>query len=430
MYDIYPSNICLMCEVSRIWLWLARYKLNIPYNMDISATLNCQNIIKKRIRDNKSVYNFGLGANPIKQPDFFINKIQQYADRKEYTSSEGIPELNDTLLDIYSEHNFANKILVGNGLKELIFIVQSAFEGKIFHITPSWISYKEQVVLLHKLDSLIEIKTTIENGYRIDLNILEQKLRDHKHEDKLIIFNNPNNPTGLIYTNEEIENISKLLKKYNCIVLADEIYMNLVHDERVTSISEHIPELTIIGSSISKDLGCGGYRLGWLIFPKEQLPLFNKCNSYCSSMYSCASVPIQYATHEMLKNKTLFNKHCTSSITVYKHISNEICNILQHSDIRFIPPNSSWYIFLDFYNYRHKLRNKGVHTSRDLSKLLIDEIGVISVPGESFNIDGLHLRFSLIDFEVTDIHNVHVEDINLTKMKEGIHKLLTLLESI
>ena len=391
--------------------------------MDISATLNCQTIIKKRISDNKPVYNFGLGANPIKQPQFYINKLKQYADRKEYTSSEGIPELNSILLDQYSKNNYANKVLIGNGLKELIFIIQSAFDGKIFHITPSWISYKEQILLLNKQDDLIEIKTNIENNYRINLEELEQKLNDYKNDNKLIIFNNPNNPTGLIYTNDEVNNISKVLKKYNCVVLADEIYMNLCYNEPVKSISEYIPELTIIGSSVSKDLGCGGYRLGWLIFPEEQNILFNKCNSYCSSIYSCASVPIQYATYEMLKNTELFNNHCNTSINIYKYISEEICAILLQSKIKFIPPNSSWYIFLDFSNYKQKLLNKGVNNSYDLSKLLINEIGIVCVPGDNFNIDGLYLRFSLIDFEI-------LENINLTKMKEGIYKLLVLLESI
>ena len=154
--------------------------------MNVSATLNCQTIIKQRIKDGLPVYNFGLGANPIKQPEFYINKLKQYADRKEYTSSEGIPELNSILLDQYSKNNYANKVLIGNGLKELIFIIQSAFDGKIFHITPSWISYKEQISLLNKQDDLIEIETTIENNYRINLEELEQKLNDYKN-DKLII---------------------------------------------------------------------------------------------------------------------------------------------------------------------------------------------------------------------------------------------------
>ena len=398
--------------------------------MNVSATLNCQNIIKLRVKDGLPVYNFGLGANPIKQPEFYIRKIQEYAACKSYTSSEGIPELNDTLLDIYSGNGYADKVLVGNGLKELLFIVQSAFEGKIIHITPSWISYKEQIVLLGKEDDLIEIRTTIDDDYRVDLDILEQTLEEYKEHNKLLMFNNPNNPTGLVYTDEETENISRLLRKYDCVVLADEIYMNLTHHGRVRSISEYIPELTIIGSSVSKDLGCGGYRLGWLIFPKEQNALFNKCNSYCSSIYSCASVPIQYATGEMLRNKDLFTSHCEVSVKIYRYISGEICNILRSSKIRFIPPNSSWYVFLNFSEYEQRLSEKGIHTSYELSELLVNEIGMVCVPGANFNIDGLYLRISLVDFEIPDMSDLVVEDINITKMIEGMEKLIGLVESM
>ena len=398
--------------------------------MSISATLNCQNIIKKRVNENKLVYNFGLGANPIEQPEFFIQKITQYAKNKQYTSSEGISKLNSILLNIYSRNNYSNKVLVGNGLKELIFIIQSAFDGKIFHITPSWISYKEQIVLLGKEKDLVEIETNMENNYRVDLKLLEQKFEENKDYDKLLIYNNPNNPTGLIYSDEDTENISKLLRKYNCVVFADEIYMNLTYHRKIKSISEYIPDLTIIGSSVSKDLGCGGYRLGWLVFPKEQNTLFNKCNSYCSSVYSCASVPIQYATYEMLKNEELFNNHCELSIKIFKHISGEICNILCQSKLKFIRPNSSWYIFLNFSEYKTELLNKGIHNSYELSQLLINEIGIISVPGQNFNTNELCLRFSLIDFKIVDMNNLLIEDIDITKMKEGIFELLRLLESI
>ena len=105
----------------------------------ISPTLACQEIIKERKKKNLKVYNFGLGANPIKQPDFFIEKVKEYAHLKDYTSSVGIPELNKTIKEMYSTENYkVENVLFGNGLKELIFIVQTSIHAKIFHITPSW----------------------------------------------------------------------------------------------------------------------------------------------------------------------------------------------------------------------------------------------------------------------------------------------------
>ena len=70
----------------------------------------------------------------------------------------------------------------------------------------------------------------MENNYRINLDLLEKKLEENKDCDKLIIYNNPSNPTGLIYSDKETETISKLLRKYNCVIFADEIYMNLTYN--------------------------------------------------------------------------------------------------------------------------------------------------------------------------------------------------------
>ena len=142
--------------------------------MNVSPTLNCKNIIQEKLNNNQIIYNFGLGANPIKQPDFYIDCVKEYSDKKEYTSSEGISELNNTLINIYSTNNYANKILLGNGLKELLYIVQLAFDGKIIHITPSWVSYKEQIKIMNKENDLIELETTYENKYKVDLYLLEK----------------------------------------------------------------------------------------------------------------------------------------------------------------------------------------------------------------------------------------------------------------
>ena len=144
---------------------------------NISPTLNCQEIVNKRREQGLEVYDFGLGANPIYPPRFFIDAVKKYADKKEYTSCEGIKELNTTLKNIYKNNNINYEILVGCGLKELLFIIQLAFEGKIFHITPSWVSYKEQIRILNKENDLIEIHTNIENNYNIDLQLLEKKIK-------------------------------------------------------------------------------------------------------------------------------------------------------------------------------------------------------------------------------------------------------------
>lgn len=399
----------------------------------ISPTLECQNIAKARKENNLPIYNFGLGANRIPQPDFYIQKVKEYAKEKNYTSVQGIPELCNSIINRFSTETYnIDNVLIGNGLKELLYIIQLSFVGKIYHITPSWVSYKEQIKILNKENDLIEIETNLENNYKINLNDLETSLKKYKNYNKLILFNNPNNPTSTFHNPEEVKLIANILNKYNCIVLADEIYMNLTHFNKIETISTYIPHLTIRSSSVSKDLGCGGYRLGWLTFPKELKNLYKKCSANASSIYSCTSTPIQYATSHMLNNKSLFTKHCNFNNKVYKHIVANLCEILYKSKIKFAKPTCAWYIFANFSNYKNKFEKISVTNSYELSSLLLNEIGIISVPGECFNTSGLNLRFSLVDIDIDNIFVMN-EMINITcypKMIEGFTKLVNFLNNL
>ena len=396
-------------------------------NNDISSTLKAKIMLEEYKKNNIQLYNFGLGENPIKQPEYYIKMMQKYADKKQYAQYNGISELNETLKNIYNTENTKYEMLVGNGLKELIFILQLAFKGKIIHITPSWISYKEHIDILNKNDDLIQFETHIDNKYRIDLHKFENMLKNIENIPKIVFINNPNNPTGISYHNNELEQLANIIKKYNCYVFSDEIYLNLGYEQDIKSISHYIPELTIRGTSVSKDLGCGGYRLGWLAFPKNIKQLYNNCAKLSSNIFSCASVPTQHATNYMLLNKEEYTKHYIQSSKIYKYIADKICNILQQSTLKYIKPNAAWYILINFDNYKEPLNFLKIFNGNDLSIFLLNKLHILTVPGESFNINGLNVRFSFIDFE----YNIDQKDkIDISKIIEGINKLVNYLQLI
>lgn len=391
---------------------------------NISATLKSKEIVKNRLLKGLPVYNYGLGANSICQPKYLINKVKEYSIKKYYTSSEGVGELNLSIKNSFTTSKYiVDNVLFGNGLKELLYIVQLCFNGKIFHVTPSWLSYKEQINILNKNDDLVEVNTTIEDNYKINLNVLEKLLKENEKYDKLIIFNNPNNPTGLIHTPEEVEQIALVLKKYNCIVFADEIYMNLTHFNNIETISSFMPELTIRGSSVSKDLACGGYRLGWITFPIELNNLFIKCRAAASSIYSCPCTPIQYACAEMYNNREEMKKFFDYNNRIYKLVSKRCCDILEKSKLKFIRPESSWYIFVDFSEYQDKLLKLNITNSIELGDCLINKLGIVTVAGEHFSSDKLTLRFSLVDIDLSNINTILISQ----RIEEGLKKLIEFL---
>jgi len=367
-------------------------------------------------KDGKTVYNFGLGQNSVKQPELYIELMKKYAHKKEYTSSQGIPELNKTLKSMYNSDKMSYEILVGNGLKELLFVVQCAFKGKIIHVTPSWVSYKEHIDILERNDDLIEIKTSIDNKFRVDLNVLDNVLQEIGDEPKMILLNYPNNPTGTCYTNNELESMAKMLKKHNCIVFGDEIYLNLSYNPNQRSLAYYIPELVIRGSSVSKDLACGGYRLGWLAFPRKLDTFFNRCRLFSSQIYSCAASPIQYATNDILQNTEVCANNANNTIKLFSGIFDEMLPILDDTRLRFVKPNAAWYVFIDFENYRTFFESIGVRDSIDLSTHLLSKFGIVTVAAQHFQHNSFSLRFSLVDFTF-DFENG--SSVDISHMKKG-----------
>ena len=397
--------------------------------ISISPTLQSKLYMEHLQKEGKKVYNFGLGQNSVNQPELYIDFMKKYAHKKEYTSSQGIPELNKTLKNIYNNGKMSYEMLVGNGLKELLFVVQCAFKGKIIHVTPSWVSYKEHIDILERNDDLIEIKTSIENKFRVDLNVLDNVLQEIGGEPKMILLNYPNNPTGTCYSNKELESMAKILKKHNCVVFGDEIYLNLSYNPKQRSLSYYIPELVIRGSSVSKDLACGGYRLGWCAFPETLGKLFAKCCQYGSSVYSCAPVPIQYATQELLENQELCKSYAEKMKELFSHIIRELLPFLDNTKIKYPGIEASWYVYLDFQSYKEGLKKIGVQDSIQLSNYLMVNHHILTVAAQHFGDDSLSLRFSLVDFEF-NLEKETIKDVNIENMKEGFQELCTFLDSL
>jgi len=396
----------------------------------ISPTLQSKLYLEELKKAGKHIYNFGLGENNVKQSSFYIEKIQEYAHKKEYGSSEGIPQLNQTIKNMYNNDKTKYGVLVGNGLKELLFIVQCAFIGKIIHVTPSWVSYKEHIDMLNRKDDLIEIRTDIKNNFRMDLVELETILNSIKDEPKMIILNNPNNPTGVCYNNDELESLGLLFKKYDCVVFSDDIYSNLSYRSNQKSIYEFIPNLTIRGSSVSKDLACGGYRIGWCAFPESLNPFFTKCCVYGSRTYSNVSSPMQYATNALLENKELCKTYIENTKKLYNHVSKKVLDSLRGKRLLYVETEAAWYVFIDFSNYKEQLEKLNITTSIELSHYLMKNYQIITVAGEHFNHDSLSLRFSFVDFEFDFEGEIKIEDVNIDNMLNGIKQLHLFLDNI
>lgn len=372
-------------------------------------TLGKTAIVNARKKQGLVVWDAGLGENPCPAPPKLIELLQLHSEKKEYTPLRGVAGLEEKVKELYTPR--PTRILFGNGLKELLFVAQLAFRGTIVHITPSWVSYYKQLACVKKTQRLVEIHTSLRNEWKVSAEQLQATFKNI-HEPILLLFNQPNNPTSVFYTSDEVKAIADVCRDHRVMVLADEIYANI--SDGFTSLAEYIP--CIRASSISKDISAAGYRLGWLAFPHRFSKFAQRCEHFAATIYSCPAAPIQYAFRDFLALPNEYRKSCSHIRDIFREKTSMICQRLSESKLKFVPTMSAWYVFVSFAEYATQLKMLDVHSSRDLSEILLNEIGLVTVDGESFRCaEPLCLRFSIIDFE---------------GMQTGINRLLLWLNNI
>ena len=386
------------------------------FELNNSPTLFAKNIMTDRVNRNLPVYNGGLGENPLPAAQCLQNTIVKYKHRKEYTSATGISLLQKLL---------GPKLIVGNGSKELIFIIQLAFSkmypnGCILYLYPAWVSYMEQSNILG-----INAKGIMTNDqYKIDPVVLNKELENIYPNQTMLFFNNPCNPTGKIYSKSEVDEIHKICKKYGTIIFNDEIYKELVHPKYMNNygeIDKFYPEKTINASSLSKTFACGGYRLGWMIFPDSgQLnDLYKVCNALASSIYSCPSIMLQYVAVEALQ----YPKEVLNIMSFQRNMFGELGEYVFNRTIKMnlvcSIPEAAWYMWIDFKNYKDSLAKLNILSSSQLTEYLAETFGIILVPGYAFGLEGLTCRYSYIDIDF----DVKSETFNYERIKECMNIL-------
>lgn len=391
--------------------------------MKQSLTLLAKQIKLNRIENKLPIYDFGLGESPMPLPDSIVKSIKKNCKYKEYTNCKGILELKKIL---------GNKLLIGNGLKPLIFNLQLSFNklypnGTIIYISPSWCSYSEQ-------SNILGINTKIiypsNNNWKINVKDLENVLKISS-KNNLIFFNNPNNPTGCIYTKEEIISFSKIFKKYDSTVFFDGIYNEIVHPlykEEYGDLRNYYDKI-IFGSSLSKTFGCGGYRFGWLIFPENKLEkLYNICHIFASSIYSCPTNFLQYVAVDALKYPSDIKDQLIFQNKMFQTISNYCKNEFDLMNLNYSDCKAAWYFFVDFNNYKEKLIKSNINNSSDLCEYLANNIGIITVCGDAFNINKNYiLRFSIVDIKNINLKN---KKFDFDNIKMGLKLLNIFLKRI
>ena len=365
---------------------------DIVKNLKISSTLRINEISKDLESKGEKIFKFGFGQSPFEIPENIVLELKNNANKNNYLPMQGLLDLRNEIAKYSNKiknYNYKHEnILVGPGSKELMFLLNLAFEGEIILPTPSWVSYEPQGILAN--NKIHKVETLAEKNWFPSAESIESIVLKNKNTNYLLFINSPNNPSGQIC--ENLEEIANTVNKYNITVLSDEIYSELSFSNEYKSIANFCPERTIISNGLSKWCAAGGWRLGYFVIPNELKNLRESLKVLASETFSAVSAPIQYAAISAFKNN--HHDYLNKSRNILKIVGEYVYKNLKSNKVLINKPQGGFYLMPEFLE-------KKFSSSEVMCNDLLKKKGVAILPGSDFgfNKDKLIARLSFTDFD-------------------------------
>jgi aspartate/methionine/tyrosine aminotransferase len=361
-----------------------------------SATLAVDSKAKALKAAGRPVIGFGAGEPDFPTPDYIVNAAIDAAKlpaNHRYTPTPGLPELRDAIVKkTKRDSNYeitADQVLVTNGGKQSVYqSFASVLDPGDEVPSPFWTTYPECIKLAG--GKAVEVFADESQNYLVSVAQLEKALTP---KTKVLLFCSPSNPTGSVYSPEQVKEIGEWALKNNLWVITDEIYEHLLYDgAKSPSICVAVPELadrTIIINGVAKTYAMTGWRVGWMIGPKDLIKAATNLQSHLSSNVSNVSQRAAIAAlagdlSAVHKMGEAFDRRRKLIVKLLNEIPGVSCPT----------PTGAFYVYPSVKGVLGKtIRGKTPKTSAELATLILDEVEVAAVPGEAFGPSG-YLRFS------------------------------------
>ena len=328
----------------------------------------------------------GLGAG---EPDFntpenilIAAKESMDAGYTKYTPAGGLPALKKAIIDKLARDNSltykANEIIVGVGAKHVLYTLFQVIlnEGdEVIIPIPYWVSYPEQVKLAGGVPVYVE--GTQEQGYKITA----QQLRDAITEKtKAVIINSPSNPSGMIYTKEELAELAKVAEEKDILIVSDEIYEKLVYNGiehySIAQISDAIKARTIVVNGVAKSHSMTGWRIG---YAAGDASIIKAMTDLASHSTSNATTTAQYATIEAYNGSQEPVEEMRQAFE--SRLDVIFPKIAAIPGVKVLKPQGAFYLLPDVSETAEKT---GYTSVDDFVSALLTEANVAVIPGSGF----------------------------------------------
>ncbi len=363
-----------------------------------SATLAVDGKAKALKAAGRPVIGFGAGEPDFPTPDYIVKAAADAAAKPanhRYTPTPGLPELRDAIVaKTLRDSNYvitADQVLVTNGGKQSVYqsfasIIDPGDE--VILPSPYWTTYPECIKLAGGIS--VEVFADESQNYLVTVEQLEAA---RTQKTKALLFCSPSNPTGSVYSAEQVKAIGEWALAHGIWIISDEIYEHLLYDGATApSLPVVVPGLadqTLIINGVAKTYAMTGWRVGWMIGPKDVIKAATNLQSHLTSNVSNVSQRAAIAAlagdltavHEM---GVAFDRRRKLIVDLLNKIPGVTCPT----------PTGAFYVYPSVKGVLgREIRGKRPQTSAELATLILDEVEVAAVPGEAFGPSG-YLRFS------------------------------------
>lgn len=359
-----------------------------------SQTLATSAKVKQLKAEGKDIISLTVGEPDFDTPAYVkeavISAIQGNLVNH-YTPAAGILPLRQAIIDFYQKNEgidySLNQVIVTEGAKNALYsLFQVILDpgDEVIIPAPFWVSYTEQVKLAGGKNIIINSKQ--ENEFKLTVEELEKGRTD---KTVALIINSPNNPTGSIYSKEELKEIGDWAIKHDILIVADEIYAKLCYNGNeavsIASISEDIKNQTIIINGVSKTYAMTGWRIGYALGNEE---IIGKMIILANHSTSNPAHVSQHAALAAIGDEQGFISNMQET---FERRLNHVYPLLETiPGFNLTKPKGAFYVFADV---KEAARQTGYETVADFALAMIEEAGVAVVSGDGFGYPG-HIRIS------------------------------------
>jgi len=372
-----------------------------------SITLQIGALAKQMKAEGKNVLSFSQGEPDFDTPESIksagIEAIQQ--GKTKYTAASGIPELKEAIIaklkrDQGLDYQMDN-ILVSCGAKHSIFNANMALINpgdEVIIPAPYWVSYPDQVVLAGGIP--VVVGTSMESGFKITPEQLQKAVTN---KSKILILCTPSNPTGMMYSEEELSALAEIVVRNNLIVYSDEIYEKLAYGGKkhfsIAQVSEELKQRTVVINGVSKAYSMTGWRIGYMAAANSIIKAAGKIQAQSTSNPTTSSQWASiYALNEtdkdMRKMTAEFNKRREYMVSALNAIPGMSC----------LMPDGAFYAFANIQSFLGKSSASGkLVDSAGFCNNLLQEQNIATVPGSGFGAEGfIRLSYSTSEADIEE----------------------------